>query len=63
LKYREGEKVVNKHIPNEDVPTLSKKLAQRRKLEEKHNSTGKESFIFPNSENRQGRIDAPEDYE
>lgn len=33
LKYREGEKVINKHISNDEVPALSKKLAQRRKLE------------------------------
>ena len=33
LKYREGEKVANKHIPNDEVPSLSEKLVQRRKLE------------------------------
>jgi len=33
LKYRDGEKVVNKHIPNAEVPVLLKKLEQRKKLE------------------------------
>ncbi len=33
LKYRDGEKVVNKHIPNDEAPALLKKLEQRRKLE------------------------------
>ena len=33
LKYREGEKVINRHISNDEVPALSKKLAQRRKLD------------------------------
>lgn len=33
LKYREGEKVVNQHIPNDQAPALKKKLDQRKKLE------------------------------
>lgn len=33
LKYRDGEKVVNKHIPNADAPALSEKIKQRRKIE------------------------------
>lgn len=33
LKYRYGEKVVNKHIPSEEAPALLKKLEQRRKFE------------------------------
>lgn len=33
LKYRDGEKVVNKHIPNDEAPALLKKLEQRKKLE------------------------------
>jgi hypothetical protein len=33
LKYREGEKVINKHIPNKDVQELLKKLDLRKKYE------------------------------
>ncbi len=33
LKYRDGNKVVNKHIPNHEAPALLKKLEQRKKLE------------------------------
>lgn len=33
LKYREGEKVVNKHISNDEAPALLKKLEQRRRIE------------------------------
>jgi hypothetical protein len=33
LKYREGEKVFNKHIPNNQVQELSKKLELRKKYE------------------------------
>jgi hypothetical protein len=33
LKYRDGERVVNKHIPNDQAPTLLKKLEQRKKIE------------------------------
>ena len=33
LKYRDGQKVVNKHVPNNEALALSKKLDQRRKLE------------------------------
>jgi hypothetical protein len=33
LKYREGKKVVNKHIPKDEAPALLKKLSQREKLE------------------------------
>jgi hypothetical protein len=33
LKFRNGQKVVNKHIPNDEAPALIKKLEQRRKFE------------------------------
>ncbi len=33
LKYRSGEKVVNKHISNDEAPALIKKLEQRKKYE------------------------------
>jgi hypothetical protein len=33
LKYRDGMKVVNKHIPHADVPALSENIKQRRKFE------------------------------
>lgn len=33
LKYRNGKKVVNKHIPSDQAPALAKKLEERRKLE------------------------------
>lgn len=33
LKYRNGDKVVNKHISNDEAPPLIKKLEQRRKFE------------------------------
>lgn len=33
LKYREGEKVVNKHISREEVQKISKKLDLRKKYE------------------------------
>jgi predicted ribosome quality control (RQC) complex YloA/Tae2 family protein len=33
LKYREGKKVVNKHISNKDMQEISKKLEVRRKYE------------------------------
>jgi hypothetical protein len=33
LKYREGKRVVNKHISNADAPALMKKIEQREKLE------------------------------
>lgn len=33
LKYRDGEKVVNKHISYDDAAALLKKLEQRNKIE------------------------------
>ncbi|KAF0144727.1 MAG: hypothetical protein FD156_1556 [Nitrospirae bacterium] len=33
LKYREGDKVVNKHISREEVQAISKKLMMRKKYE------------------------------
>lgn len=33
LKYREGEKVISKHIPNKEVPEILKKLELRKKYE------------------------------
>jgi hypothetical protein len=33
LKYRDGNRVENKHIPNGEAPALLKKLEQRKKLE------------------------------
>ncbi len=33
LKYRDGKKVVNRHIPNDEAPALLKKLEQRKKFE------------------------------
>ena len=33
LKYREGDKVVNKHISREEVQEISKKLMMRKKYE------------------------------
>ena len=33
LKYRDGKRVVNKHIPNDEAPALLKKLEQRKKIE------------------------------
>lgn len=33
LKYRDGNKVVNKHIPNDEAPALAKKVEQRKKFE------------------------------
>jgi hypothetical protein len=33
LKYREGEKVISKHVPNRDVQEILKKLALRKKTE------------------------------
>ncbi len=33
LKYRDGEKVVNKHISSNEAPALQKKLEQRKKIE------------------------------
>ena len=33
LKYRDGEKVVNKHIPGDQAPALLKKLEQRKKID------------------------------
>src|SRR3972149_12195855 len=33
LKYREGGKVINKHIPNKEVQEISKKLVIRNKYE------------------------------
>ena len=33
LKYREGGKVINKHVPNKEVQEISKKLAIRKKYE------------------------------
>ncbi len=38
LKYREGEKVVNQHIPAGEVPALRKKLDQRKKIEKEMKS-------------------------
>ncbi len=43
LKYRDGKKVVNKHIPNDQAPGLSKKLEQRKKLEREIRSYKKKS--------------------
>lgn len=31
LKYREGEKVISKHVPNREVQEILKKLAMRKK--------------------------------
>jgi hypothetical protein len=33
LKYREGEKVISKHIPSKEVQDILKKLEQRKKYE------------------------------
>ena len=33
LKYRDGKKVVNKHISKEEIEKISKKLEQRKKYE------------------------------
>lgn len=33
LKYRIGNKVVNKHIPSDEVPALAEKLEKRKKFE------------------------------
>jgi hypothetical protein len=33
LKYRDGEKVINKHIASDQAPALQKKLEQRQKIE------------------------------
>jgi hypothetical protein len=33
LKYREGEKVISKHVPNREVQETLKKLAMRKKYE------------------------------
>lgn len=33
LKYRDGNKVINKHVPNESVPDMRNTLAQRKKIE------------------------------
>jgi len=33
LKYRDGKKVVNKHIPSDQASALLKKLEQRKKIE------------------------------
>ena len=33
LKYRDGEKVINQHLANKDVPGVSKKLENRKKIE------------------------------
>ena len=33
LKYRDGEKVISKHIPNREVQEIVEKLAMRRKYE------------------------------
>jgi hypothetical protein len=33
LKYRNGGKVINKHIPNKEVQEILKKLEQRKKYE------------------------------
>jgi hypothetical protein len=41
LKYREGEKVINKHIPNREVQEIFNKLAMRKKYEKEMKSYGK----------------------
>ncbi|MFA5072302.1 MAG: hypothetical protein WC539_00145 [Nitrospirota bacterium] len=41
LKYRSGLKVINKHISNDEVPSLIKKLEQRRKYEKEMLAYGK----------------------
>ena len=33
LKYRDGEKVVNKHVSSDQAPVLMKKLEQRKEIE------------------------------
>lgn len=33
LKYRDGEKVINRHLASKDVPKVSKKLEEREKIE------------------------------
>jgi hypothetical protein len=41
LKYREGEKVISKHVPNREVQQILKKLAMRRRYEKEIKSYGK----------------------
>jgi len=38
LKYREGEKVISRHIPNKDVQEISKQLDLRKKYEKEMQS-------------------------
>src|SRR5271157_4411603 len=38
LKYRDGKKVITKHIPNGDVKELSKQIALRKKYEKEIDS-------------------------
>lgn len=33
LKYREGNKVINKHLPDKELQEISRKLAMRKKYE------------------------------
>ncbi len=38
LKYREGEKVIGKHIPNKEMQEILEKLAMRKKYEKEMQS-------------------------
>jgi hypothetical protein len=46
LKYRDGKKVINKHIPDNEAPALLKKLEQRKKFEKEMRSYMKKAVYL-----------------
>ena len=54
LKYREGKKVINKHISKEKIQDISKKLEQRKKYQ-KEMQLYKKRIDYLNRINRSGK--------
>jgi hypothetical protein len=62
LKYRDGEKVISKHIPNKEVQGIFEKLAWRKKYEKEIQSYEKRiaylnKILHAGKRRRNGNID------
>lgn len=62
LKYRDGEKVISKHIPNREVKEVAEKLAMRKKYEKEIESYEKRiaylnKILRAGERRRHGNID------
>ena len=54
LKYRKGEKVISKHIPNKEVQEIVKKLELRKKYEKEIQSY-KKKIVYLNKLTKTGK--------